>query len=95
MLFMKGCQKKVIFIKNTGSRMFDEAYFIISRKSEDSRIEQDDMVLEANRIIDDSLDGTEPGRARDRIRKILGYLIPFSAGVVISSVAYTLYAVLL
>ena len=29
---IKGCSKKVIVVKNTGSNMFEEAYFIINPK---------------------------------------------------------------
>ena len=50
---MKGYQRKVIHIKNTGSYLFDEAYFVLSRDGEDLRLGEDDMVTEANRIIND------------------------------------------
>lgn len=50
---MRGYQRKVIHIKNTGSYLFDEAYFVLSRDGEDLRIGEDDMVTEANRIIND------------------------------------------
>lgn len=52
---MKGYQKKVIFLKNTGSNLFDEAYFVMSRDGENSSLGEEDMVSEANRIIDESL----------------------------------------
>ena len=48
---MRGYQKKVIFLKDTGSNLFDEAYFVVSRKGEEANIEQSDMIFEANRII--------------------------------------------
>lgn len=50
---MKGYQRKVIHIKNTGSYLFDEAYFVLSRDGESLRLGEDDMVTEANRIIND------------------------------------------
>ena len=50
---MRGCQRKVIHIKKTGSYLFDEAYFVLSREGEDLHIGEDDMVTEANRIIND------------------------------------------
>ena len=50
---MRGYQRKVIHIKNTGSYLFDEAYFVLSRDGEDLHIGEDDMVTEANRIIED------------------------------------------
>ena len=48
---MKGCQKKVIYIKNTGSDIFEEAYFIIKEKNGASV--GGDFVREANRIVDE------------------------------------------
>lgn len=50
---MRGYQRKVIHIKNTGSYLFDEAYFVLSRDGEALHIGEDDMVTEANRIIND------------------------------------------
>ena len=51
---MRGYQKKVIYLKDTGSHLFEEAYFVVSRKGEEANIEQSDMVFEANRIIKDT-----------------------------------------
>ena len=56
---MRGYQKKVIFLKDTGSHLFDEAYFVVSREGEAAHIDQSDMVFEANRIIKESLEGKE------------------------------------
>ena len=50
---MRGYQRKVIHIKNTGSYLFDEAYLVLSRDGEALRIGEDDMVTEADRIIND------------------------------------------
>lgn len=46
----KGCEKRMIMIKNTGSELFEEAYFILNNKKA-SRITEYDMVKEANRIV--------------------------------------------
>jgi hypothetical protein len=50
---MRGYQRKIIHLKNTGSYLFDEAYFVLSRDGEDLHIGEDDMVKEASRIIDE------------------------------------------
>lgn len=81
---MKGCQKKVIFIKNTGSRIFDEAYFIVSREGEASAIEENSLIYEANRIIENSLDTGYEGYGKERRGKVLGFLIPFFIGALVS-----------
>ena len=51
---VKGCERRIIHLKNTGSEMFEEAYFILNDKY---RREEKcgDMVKEANRIIEENL----------------------------------------
>ena len=48
---IKGCKKNVVWVRNTGSEMFDEAYFIVSEKGRNVRATETDMVREAGRII--------------------------------------------
>ncbi len=82
---MRGYQKKVIFLKNTGSHLFDEAYFVMSREGEDAAIEQSDMVFEANRIIKESLGDKESRSGRERAGEKRTFLIPFFLGALISA----------
>ncbi len=51
---LKGTQKQIIFLKDTKSGIFDEAYFIL-KPSGVSTVTRSDMVEEANRIISSSL----------------------------------------
>ena len=50
---LKGCKKNVVFVKNTGSDMFESAYFIVADEFEGKRTEND-MLKEAKRIISTS-----------------------------------------
>ena len=50
-MMIKGCRKNVVYVKNTGSEMFDEAYFIVSDKGRGVKATESDMVREADRII--------------------------------------------
>jgi len=74
----KGCQKRMIMLKNTGSEIFDEAYFILKERAEKSGVSENDMVREASRIIDENLlcayckTGT-PTLIRDRLKKLMWY----------------------
>ena len=55
-MLLKGVNKRVIIIKNPGSEIFEEAYFIIKSGSVKGVIRQskeNEMVIEANRIISD------------------------------------------
>lgn len=46
---VKGCEKRMVLVKNTGSELFEEAYFILNNKKA-SRVTRYDMIKEANRI---------------------------------------------
>lgn len=81
---MRGYQKKVIFLKDTGSHLFDEAYFVVSRKGEEANIDQSDMVFEANRIIKESLGDKESRIRGERKRLKKSFLIPFFLGAFIT-----------
>lgn len=80
---MRGYQKRVIFLKHTGSRLFDEAYFVVSPSSEGAA--EGDMVLEANRIIEDNIksEGSDIKRASKK------FWVPFLAGAVISAFIFS------
>ena len=54
---MKGCQKRVVFLKNTGSPVFEEAYFIVRADKNGAEIckKDGDIVSEASRIVDEML----------------------------------------
>ena len=82
---MRGYQKKVIFLKDTGSHLFDEAYFVVSREGEKANIEQSDMVYEANRIIKESLKDKELRIRGEGNKSSVGFFIPFFLGIAITS----------
>ena len=48
---IKGCQKRVLWVKNIESECFDGAFFIVSDKSTEKKQSEDSMVAEAHRII--------------------------------------------
>ena len=58
---VRGCQRRVVFIKNTESKIFSEAYFILSDEAYKESHTDEDIIREANRIIDESV-GIEEDR---------------------------------
>ena len=76
---MRGSEKKIIYVKDTGSKIFEEAYFVIRRgvDGEDSRPSENDMVREATRIV--AQNGAEYPAARRR-RRLRTKLLSFLAG---------------
>ena len=81
---VRGCQKKIVYLKNTGSEVFDEAYFVISEKAPVDNITECDMVEEANRILDECIFTSE---SNGRFIKIKAFLksktVPFIVGLMI------------
>ena len=49
---LKGCQKKIIMVKDTNSRYFESAYFVI-KSGLPSSAKSADMLAEAHRLIAD------------------------------------------
>lgn len=59
---IKGCSKRMIVLKDTGSDIFEEAYFVLKSRTgiEGCRINTEkEFVAEANRIIAEAADGAE------------------------------------
>ena len=52
---MKGTQKKMLLLKNTGSDIFEEAYFILKDRFSAVAVSESEMIREANRIVNDNL----------------------------------------
>ena len=78
---MRGYQRRVIFLKNTGSALFEEAYFVMrSLEMAEGRSEAD-MVAEADRIIEENF-----GKRKRRIekRKLLIPSLSFVGGAILT-----------
>lgn len=52
---MRGSEKKIIYVRDTGSKLFEEAYFVLRRgvSDGDGCLSEDDMVQEASRIVEE------------------------------------------
>ena len=85
---MRGCQKRVIFIKSTGCDLFDEAYFVVSDSALSSDIDECDMVEEANRILDECVFTEEENSLKNIIfdiakKKAIPFILGIAIGIVI------------
>ena len=70
-------KKKIIFIKSTGSDIFEEAYFVLKSAKYDGKYKDNltrDMVQEANRVIDEKI-GVERKRRLTLIFSALGSFV--------------------
>ena len=79
---VRGCQKKIIYLKNTESGVFDEAYFVVSESALSSEIDECDMIEEASKILDECIFTEEEKSLKNKILDIVKKkTIPFILGV--------------
>ena len=79
---VRGCQKKIVYLKSTGSEVFSDAYFVV-RDGALADMCECDMVKEANRILDEcvTLDATV-SRGRVLVDLFKRRIVPFIIGAV-------------
>lgn len=88
---LRGCQKRVIHLRDTKSQLFDEAYFIIREQSDaQTSPTPHEMVKEAQRIIRQSLPEAELLR-RQKMKLRVGLCLSFFFGVLFSWLCYVLF----
>lgn len=83
---IKGCRRNVVWVKNTGSEMFEEAFFILSDKCDKKKAAETDMLTAAHSIIESGralpvTKGAE--RAEEAKGKSIAELIWFSLGALV------------
>ena len=84
---VRGCQKKIIYLKNSGSTLFEEAYFVIKNDSQYEEISECDMIEEANRIINESFYQDElDSFGKKAVSFLKRYVVPFLIGVAAGAV---------
>ena len=78
---MRGYQRRVIFLKNTGSALFEEAYFVMRSEEMTEGKTEADMVSEAGRIIEENFGKR---KSRKRIPRIPALIISFVSGAILT-----------
>lgn len=94
---IKGCTKKMVLLKDTGSDFFEEAYFILKTDSPFGALRSErDFVAEANRIIAESrTDGQRATPQSPRKRIGAAFFAGAACGIVLCVLTYIiLHAVL-
>ncbi len=80
---VKGCQRRTIHIKDTGSRYYEEAYFILRPGAGEPACEEDikdDMIEEALRIAGESLSSVMPEIEKNKKKRKKGKKGRLSSG---------------
>ena len=80
---LRGYQRKIIFLKNIGSDIFDEAYLVMNERYEKERFVKKNMISEAEKIINESLDRN--GKHRINKRTLLCVSISFLIGAILGT----------
>ena len=82
---LRGYQRKIIFLKNIGSDIFDEAYLVMNERYEKERFIKKDMIIEAEKIINESLDRAN-GRRKINLKALLCVALSFLIGAILGTV---------
>ena len=78
---MRGYQRRVIYLKNTGSALFDEAYFVV-KENGGARAQSGDMVSEATRIIKENSGAKKKRPGGRSFREWMLFFFGFLGGAV-------------
>ncbi len=98
---LKGCQKRVIWVRSTDNKWFDEAYFILSDAGTNTKRppSEGEMLREANKIIAASPFSGYYGLSESKINKkrpsSRGRLLWFALGVILTAVCVAVSRLLL
>ena len=80
---MRGCQKRVIYLKNTGCEYFEEAYFVLKGDPDLQKRSDTDIIREANRIIEENIGKRKRIDFKKYLPLVLTFFIGAAAGALI------------
>lgn len=91
-MLLKGSQKKIVRLQSAGSRLFDEAFFVL--RDDAAPPATGDMLTEANRILEENM---LPRRRTRRPRSFLSFLVYaacFLSGAILASLFFLIFLLL-
>lgn len=69
---IKGCQRKMIVVQGRDKSVFETAYFVLRRESEERAGEERALLEEANRIINENRMPKEKRRGKRHLWRLFG-----------------------
>lgn len=87
---LRGCQKRIYYMKNPGSRYFEEAYLVLKKDIPESRTNtvSPDLASEADRIVRDACDYFSPTPKHNYIGRAAAFALgAASSSALIGTVA--------
>lgn len=82
---LKGCEKRVILVKNPKSAVFEEAYFILRRDGEE--VSEEDIVSETERLLAEG-EKSEKGRLTFGIDELLFFAAGLFLALLVSAALF-------
>ena len=76
---IKGAQKQMIVVRTSKSPYFDEAYFVLRREIRSQKHIQNDILAEANRILEENTPTSRPLKRRKK-QLLWGFLAGIFCG---------------
>lgn len=80
---VRGCEKRIYYVKNPDSEIFDEAYLILRRQERGRTASPREIELEAMRIVNGASAGHESIPVRNRYEKLKTFLAGAAASALI------------
>ncbi len=93
---VKGCERRVVYLKNTDSTVFEEAFFVMKDAKNEKPPSCLEMVREANRILNENMtvEGTSCEPSRPSL-SIWQAGLSFLSGAALASSLFALFFCLL
>jgi hypothetical protein len=89
---IKGCKKKIIQIKDTGSKFFEEAYFVIRDEALKAEINECNIIRDATAIVNEYISGaTATKTRRSRAKSLILFLLGFFIGAILSALSLLIF----
>ena len=89
---VKGCQRKTIHIKDTGSKYYEEAYFVLRPGVSETVRRDNDMISEAIRIAGESMNCAYPAKKKNKaFSRVVSFVAGVISGGVLSAVVLLLF----
>ena len=80
---VKGAQRQVIVLQTGKNHYFEEAFFVVRREIRKNGFSESEMLLEANRILRESMIGEEK-RTHSRVPRAVWFLLGLFLGVAVA-----------
>lgn len=87
---LKGCQKRMVYIKNTGCDLFDEAYFILKNDVPTDSDTENDIIRIATAIINENGFVQKKKRKKKRLKGLLLLALGAIIGVAVCSTIFAI-----